>query len=89
MLLFVTITVVLEIMVVLWVSPPNHGKGHCDSHGAAVKGIAQLYLLSGKQINNPGELAIFIDVRVKNAEALHMKISEEDLIVPDVTDVRK
>ena len=35
----------IDFIVCHWISPPCHGKGECDDHGAVVKTKVKLFLL--------------------------------------------
>ena len=75
-------------MIVLWVSPPNHGKSLCDVHGCTVKGMSKRYLVTPERhIDNSTELTEFIVDKITNSLAQEVIITEEDKIIPNPSQV--
>jgi hypothetical protein len=81
----------VEIMIVLWISPPSHGKGGCDSHGAVVKGKAKRWVVTEeRKINNSAELVDYINNNVDNTFAFLVNVTEEEMTIRvDATAVKE
>ena len=77
-------------MIVLWVSPPNHGKSLCDVHGCVVKGTCKRYLvLPARHIDNSTELTEFILDKIEQSIAEEVFVTEEDKTIPNPSNVKR
>jgi len=73
-----------------WISPPCHGKGECDGHGAVVKTKAKTFLLvASRHIHNAEEFKDFLNSTINNTMAFNVLIPNEDIETHEVSKVFK